>query len=890
MGLGNFIASLSYSTGVVVEPPQPVANVGEIIGCQLSLSNKFVDVYFDRPIYGESLAALTTSDFQITDLVAGGVTVVSIASVKKPNHIASGSATNLAGGESVIRFFLTLTGTADGTESFRIRPVADSVYDASGNIMSASKNTGTINLNIAPFTLWDFEEVSAVTSTGLGISTATDLMGNVNLTQGTDADRPLHYRQSSAQFVAASTEWLSAAANANFAKQQANNFSLVIKGLRVDAGGTAQLPFAYFHGTNNNGWFLTVGASNELRFTMLDNTTTKRATLPNFEDQEGTFFFINEGGTLSIYDENNNRVGTQGTTNISTITYTGVSLFVGRRETVGNYFNGEMSKIAFYNQALSSAQRVKVLENMKTKIIPTAATMTRYLHPVLSASINPSAADTIACFLGDVVFKDGTYYLYYGGGDSPADIDRGFTATKTNTNPDAPFTKVLDAGLPEITLAESGVNGTYDENEIAPRCAFWDEGENEFKLYFISNQVGASPAYTIGLATSADGINYTKQGQVYTDGTKDIITLNVCKAGSGDYRAIVVTSIAGGGFTNNYNYDYATSADGITWTKVGAIDSHFKNIIIISNLLKIGDTFYVVAFNDNTDADPANGNQIVFYTTTDFSSFVYGGVLLKKNEPGERGIRYPAFVQRAGRIEMFYTYGKNQNKTASNGGEAIFGIKCAVLNSTTLQQATVVDVYPSWLKKYWPLNPESATGNAFSEMIDGDTANFSSPSWSLDGLNFFDFLGTGITFPNNGLIFSPTDFALKLRVEIVTSGTINLFSCGTDIVVQLVSGNLRVALNNATKDYITTADIAKPTGINDSGNHVDVGFIWQGGVLKLCVGNTIDIAVTKTVDGAMTNIADSGSDVLLCSGATIEARSFKAMSGQTDQQWLDTDL
>jgi hypothetical protein len=162
--------------------------------------------------------------------------------------------------------------------------------------------------------------------------------------------------------------------------------------------------------------------------------------------------------------------------------------------------------------------------------------------------------------------------------------------------------------------------------------------------------------------------------------------------------------------------------------------------------------------------------------------------------------------------------------------------------------------------------------------------------WTLDGLNLFDFLGTGMTFSAISIASWTTDLALKMRVEIVTTGTINLFSIGTDIVVQLVSGNLRVALNNATKDYITTGDIAKPTGITDPGTAVYVGFIWQGGVLTLCVGNDTNVAKTNTVNNAMTDIANSGTTPIICSGATIEAGRVVLMSGQTSQQWIDTDL
>jgi hypothetical protein len=508
---------------------------------------------------------------------------------------------------------------------------------------------------------------------------------------------------------------------------------------------------------------------------------------------------------------------------------------------------------------------------------------------MVNGSTNASAGDTMQVFLGDVFLKDGTLHCFYSGNNA-ADIDKGFKATKTDDGSDTPFTKVLNAGLPKVILAPSAVNGTYDEDEVFVRSVFYDTDRGEWMMYFTANQIGASPAYTIGYATSSDGETFTKQGQIYTDGTTNIINIAVCKVSATDYRAIVTTSAAGGGATNNFSYDYLTSSDGDTWTKDSNMNSLFINTIIVWKILKQGDYFFIFVSSNNRDSDPSIGNACLMFKTTDFTSLIYVGNLINKNEPSERAIAGIAVIERTSTIEFYYFYYKNQNKTSSNGGEAYSAIRKAVLNSTTITQPVNVNSYPTWVKKYWPLNPESAIANAFKEIIDEDTASFTDPKWSLDGLNFFKFTGTGFTFTNNGSIFSTTDLSLKLRCEIVTSGTINLFSIGTDIVVQLVSGNLRVSLNNGTKDYITNADIAKPSGITDPGNHVYVGFTWQSGVLKLCVGNTIDIASTKTVDNAMTNIANSGSNVLLCSGATIEARSFVIMSGQTDQQWIDTDL
>lgn len=347
------------------------------------------------------------------------------------------------------------------------------------------------------------------------------------------------------------------------------------------------------------------------------------------------------------------------------------------------------------------------------------------------------------------------------------------------------------------------------------------------------------------------------------------------------------TTSAAGGYSN-YSYFWASSADGITWTKEGSIDSLFRGVILLFKLLIIQEELYVVATANNRDSAVDMGDDYVLYKVADdFTSSVYCGVIMTKTEPTERAIGGMTFVQRTNSIEVFYTANRNQNKYAPNGGEPFTSIRRAIIDKPFIQQPTQAVEYPSWVKKYWPLNVE----NVNTELIDSSAASVSPTlHWDIVGLNFFKFQGTGFTFPAINIAAYSQDLSLKLRVEIVTSGTINLFSIGTDIVVQLVSGNLRVALNNATKDYITDADIALPTGITDVGNHVYVGFIWQGGLLKLCVGNTIDIASTKTVDNAMTDILNGGSSVLLCAGATIEARSFVLMSGQTDQQWIDLDL
>lgn len=419
------------------------------------------------------------------------------------------------------------------------------------------------------------------------------------------------------------------------------------------------------------------------------------------------------------------------------------------------------------------------------------------------------------------------------------------------------------------------------------RTLIWDQDQNHFKHYVTGGQTGATPQYTLGLYTSTDGETCSEVGQIYTDGSNNIIFSAIIRVASGDWKGIVAKS-SGGGDTNNYSYDLITSTDGESWTKVGAI-TQFKNIVFVLSIVKIGDDIFCVCNSDTRDSDPSACSRLVYYKT-DFTNYIYAGELMQKLEPGERALGGTTLIPFSDRIVGFYTNFKNQNKTANNGGEAYTAIRMFKIQGGTLIQPNVTNAYPSWVKFYWPLSEESATGNVFFEQIVGGTCTYSADmQWTIDGLNLFDFLGTGATFSAINIAPYTANLCFKMRVEIVLTGTITLFSIGTDIVVQLVSGNLRVALNNATKDYITTEDIAKPTGITDSGNHVYVGFIWDG-TLRLCVGNTVGIAVTQTVNNAMTDISNGGSNVVICSGATIEAGRVWIGSGQTDQQWIDTDL
>jgi glycerate-2-kinase len=79
---------------------------------------------------------------------AGTATNAVISSVKKNDNTVETSASALAGGETTIRVFLTVTGNPSGVETIEIKPVdGNSIYDVAGNAVAVTETTGIKTLN-----------------------------------------------------------------------------------------------------------------------------------------------------------------------------------------------------------------------------------------------------------------------------------------------------------------------------------------------------------------------------------------------------------------------------------------------------------------------------------------------------------------------------------------------------------------------------------------------------------------------------------------------------------------------------------------------------------------------------------------------------------------------
>lgn len=369
MSLMQFITALSspVTTGGSTPPPE-FPEAPAVTNTFKSLSNKYVDITFDVGVYvnADGIEPLTAANFSIIDFVAGGVTNIAIASVKMNNHYISASAADLIGGEYTVRIFLTLTGTPDGTESFRIR--CTDIYSPDG--IAATLNSDTLNINITPLILWDYLETSSFTTTSLGISLLKDIMGVADAGQNTDADRPQDH-DGYIYFDRDNTEFFNCGDIGAVDFQEGTSFTVVIKKFRVlNSGNTGFVVGNRANSPTNNGWNIQTSTDGSLFFLMHDGTTQVACDYDAFNGsaERDVMFFVNDSvaATLTIYDSAGTQLGTSvSTAALVAIVYTGVSLYIGHRGGISTAdLEGYFEKMAIVNSALTADQRALYVANL----------------------------------------------------------------------------------------------------------------------------------------------------------------------------------------------------------------------------------------------------------------------------------------------------------------------------------------------------------------------------------------------------------------------------------------------------------------------------------------------------------------------------------------------
>jgi hypothetical protein len=538
---------------------------------------------------------------------------------------------------------------------------------------------------------------------------------------------------------------------------------------------------------------------------------------------------------------------------------------------------------------------------------------TRYMNPIVLPSFDSGALDCAQCFLLDVVDTGTEWYLYYAGantdttnytpdGQNYTNNDATFLVIKTKSNDvKTGWTKFLDVNSdPKPVLKPSFVGGRFDYWQAWARTVI-KEGAN-WKMWFVGDDGASTFDYRVGYATSSDGQTWTKSGTtpIYTDFLSD-----------GGLHGIVVLRVVNNG--TNYVMIYAgtapdvdglkvaQSADGITsWSVVTSGLFANGGYGFPSDFKYSGGTYYL--WLQRGQMMPAGNlgpcREVVLFSSTNLTTWTNLGVQMKVRGSQECGIGNHVKVMQKPNGEWFMAHTYYINRTQALAGitkEPSTGIKIAEADGGSfIMNSQCVYSYPDNVSFHAPLGPDMG----FTEVISGTTGTLSSGVAAYAERDFIRLTGSQVlTFSNNGSVIGAEHFAVKMRVQVLTTGTHELFRIGNDIIMSLESGKLRVRLSSDgagyEKDYITSVNISKPAGIDYIDDHIYVGFMWgPSGTLRL-FNDFVEFTageITETVDDFLATVNDSSSNILIGQNATLELRSVSVIDEPTDEEFINLDI
>lgn len=551
-------------------------------------------------------------------------------------------------------------------------------------------------------------------------------------------------------------------------------------------------------------------------------------------------------------------------------------------------------------------QSLGVAQSLPTTTVYNNLHWDRYVQPILNGTKDSTAKDYTQVSFGCMVEHGNSWIIYYLGSSAliDSDRDRVFAAVKKKDNQvHLGWEKVLDGtSLPFVVLDVGGI-GAFDEAQVFPSSAIVVNGR--IYLYYIGHNNGGT--YKVGLATSLGGVIFTRYSTnaIYEDatlGSTGITKFSVTWNPDIDKYVAVYT-----GVDQADNMCVAESVDGINWVKTKNDLTPALGLGRIACLKHIRGVYYLWAdFSFRFFSGISEYRKLI--ATTDFVTFIDYGIqeeYLGCNEFGV-GVFCDFFRKPSGEWVMLTNSYKNQIGKTANEGEEFTCVRVAELGSLSnipIASKASREIYPTYVSRHYSLAPKHFDGVNFIERVAGDLGTVSSGSatWTVlpaYGARSLDYLnGSGsqsFNFPNNGALFNPANFGVKLRIiSTDITGTRHYWRIGSDAIATLEAGNFQVILSAdgvaETKKYITTADIAKPTGMNYVDDHIYIWFYWDGVDLKLGSEFT-EMAVTKTNDGALTNVNMSTSDIQLMFNTATQMRSATILSNCTLQELIDLEI
>lgn len=549
----------------------------------------------------------------------------------------------------------------------------------------------------------------------------------------------------------------------------------------------------------------------------------------------------------------------------------------------------------------------------------TRTRFTRYMQPIINPSLDAGALDSSQSWFLDVVETETEWHAFYTGantqavdyfGQEYANNDSTFKAVKTKSNDVlSGWEKVRDVnGDPMPLFKPSFIDERFDEWQVWIRTIIVEGGV--WKAWWIGDS-GFPPtvtypppfSYRVGYATSTDeGLTWTKLGTtpIYTDllgaGEQGIVVLKVVHDDE-NYKMIY-----SGIDPHTLGLFIAESADGITgWTETHSGLFANQEFGFPSDFRYISGTYYLWLQRGNMMPERNLGpcREVLLFSSTNLEDWTNLGVQMKiKNVAQEFGIgnHVKALQKPNGEWFMIYTYYMNRTQAlAGITKEPSPATKIAISNNSSsfIMNSQCDFLYPDYVTFHAALDPESGFYDEIGETA--GTLSSGNPSYWERG--FIRLTGSQtLTFPNNGNVINGANFGFKMRVEIITSGTRELFKIGDDIIVTLESGKLRVRLSSDglgyEKDYITNVNISKPVGMDYIDNHIYIAFLWDGSTIRMW-NDFVEFTageITKTVDDALTTVNNSGANILIGQNAAIELRSVSILDAPTATELVELDI
>jgi len=285
--------------------------------------------------------------------------------------VTNGTLQNFAG--SGVNYTADLVPTAPGVITVNV--LADSFTDAAGNgnivatefsITYEEAIDENLELHI------DASDANNFSLSGTKIIQANDLSGKgKHLTQSIGSKR-LDLISNEIVFNDTNLAHLIRTSGLEpFQFQDQTPFTIILKGVNiVEAKSQFLLSYRVISGDLgiHHGWsiFYSVGTQT-IQMTMFGDNGAGTGVGKNAQYAIGAFttktniIITNESGVLKIYDATNANVGTNGSTTISSINYTGLSLMLGSRnpgESTDQYFwTGKLGSVEILSRVLNESER-----------------------------------------------------------------------------------------------------------------------------------------------------------------------------------------------------------------------------------------------------------------------------------------------------------------------------------------------------------------------------------------------------------------------------------------------------------------------------------------------------------------------------------------------------